>query len=184
MKELFAPYVESVFQLAAPLMLFSGTVHDDLRACSIACVPPLIDSINATGDKKIVKQLFDFSIKQLFTALSQEVEMDVVKTVAQSIKETILAACRPAGSTADMTDFSAAVPMLDAQSLQFVFQQLVVAMRGSLQRRPKHLHHHRSPKGKFWRPNVQARTGLHFSLLSIKIGNRVFIDFEWILASC
>ena len=135
MKELFAPYVESVFQLAAPLMLFSGTVHDDLRACSIACVPPLIDSINATGDKKIVKQLFDFSIKQLFTALSQEVEMDVVKTVAQSIKETILAACRPAGSTTDMTDFSTAVPMLDAQSLQFVFQQLVVAMRGSLQRR-------------------------------------------------
>jgi hypothetical protein len=135
MKGLFAPYVQSVFSLAAPLMLFSGTCHDDLRACAIACIPPLIDSINVTGDKNMVKQLFNAAMAQLLTAQLQEAEMDVVKTIAQSIKETILAACRPAGVTKETTDFSNSVPMLDAQSLQQTFKQLVIAMRSSLQRR-------------------------------------------------
>jgi importin-5 len=135
MKELFAPYVEPVLNVAAPLMLFSGTCHDDLRACAVAVIPGLIDSVNAAGDKDKVRAMFNFTIKNLFQALSEEVEMDVVKTIAQSIKETILAACRPTGSTEESSDFSRSVPMLDENLLQATFQQLVVAMQGSLQRR-------------------------------------------------
>ena len=74
-----------------------GTCHDDLRACAVAVIPGLIDSVNATGDKAKVSAMFNFTIQRLFQALSEEQEMDVVKTIAQSIKETILAACRPAG---------------------------------------------------------------------------------------
>jgi hypothetical protein len=86
-----------------------GTCHDDLRACAVAVIPGLIDSVNATGDKAKVSAMFNFTIQRLFQALSEEQEMDVVKTIAQSIKETILAACRPAGSTEESSDFSLSV---------------------------------------------------------------------------
>ena len=78
-------------------MLFSGTVHDDLRSVAMAITPSLIDCVNATGDKAQVQQPFTSIIGQMFKVLSEEEELEVVQNLAMSIKEVILAACRPAG---------------------------------------------------------------------------------------
>eukprot|EP00946_MAST-07B_sp_MAST-7B-sp1_P002315 g2315.t1 len=135
MKAVFAPYVAHVIGIAGPLTLMSGTVHDELRSAAIATMPSLIDAVNATGDKNSVSQLFQHIKSQLLVAIEQEHDMDVLKTAAQSLKESVLAACRPAGVTQDSEDFSKAVPMLDAAGLNSIFAILAKTMKLSLQRR-------------------------------------------------
>ena len=135
MKAVFAPYVAHVIRIAGPLTLMSGTVPDELRSAAIATMPSLIDAVNATGDKKSVSQLFQHIKSQLLVAIEQEHDMDVLKTAAQSLKESVLAACRPAGVTQDSEDFSKAVPMLDVAGLNSIFAMLAKTMKLSLQRR-------------------------------------------------
>ena len=60
-------------------------------------MPSLIDAVNATGNKQSVSQLFQHVKSQLLVAIDEEHDMDVLKTAAQSLKESVLAACRPAG---------------------------------------------------------------------------------------
>jgi hypothetical protein len=135
MKAVFAPYVASVISIVGPLTLISGTVHDELRSAAIATMPSLIDAVNATGNKQGVSQLFQHIQSRLLVAIDEEYDMDVLKTAAQSLKESVLAACRPAGVTQESDDFSNAVPMLDASGLSSIFGMLVKSMRASLQRR-------------------------------------------------
>ena len=134
MKGVFAPYVETVMKIAGPLTLMSGTVHDDLRTVALSVLPSLVNAVNAAGERQKVTVLFQHCVAQLLIAIDQEQEMDVLKTAAQALKETVLSACRPDGQP-ENNDFSQSVPMMDATQLKTIFSSVVKSMRQSLQRR-------------------------------------------------
>ena len=135
MKAVFAPYVANVMSIAGPLTLMSGSLHDELRSAAIAVLPSLIDSVNATRDKQKVNQLFQHVKAQLLVVIDQEEDMDVLKTATQSLKECVLAACRPAGVTEESTEYAKYVQMLDEPGLDSIFAMLAKSMKASLQRR-------------------------------------------------
>lgn len=131
MGAMFFPYVQPVMQLIAPLMLPTGSVHDELRSVSLCLAVNLIDVANAAGNRQGVVELFNFGVRHLLQAIESEQDMDVLKCAVQALKEAVLSACRPLGDITgkNYTGF------LNSAHLKEMTVRLSAVMQGSLQRR-------------------------------------------------
>lgn len=94
MNEAFFPFVEQTTQVLAPLL--TDSIHSDIRSASVHALPALLHCVISTSIRKhlepaaeAIKQMYDFTLGRLVSALVSEPEIDLVLEMIESIKQCV-----------------------------------------------------------------------------------------------
>ena len=135
----FLPYVEAVINILKPLMLITGTVHDDLRAYALSAMPDLIRCIMRGARATQTQESHDYAVsvytsvlEQVLRAMVTETEMDVLKTVVQCTKELVEAICEIPRENDAAKVYQT---LLDENALKEINERLIQQIHNSFQRR-------------------------------------------------
>nr|CCA24014.1 importinlike protein putative [Albugo laibachii Nc14] len=95
LKEAFFPFVEQTTQVLAPLL--TDSIHSDIRSASVNALPALLECVISTSIQKhldpapeAIKQMYDFTLGRLVSALVSEPETELVVEMIHSIKVCML----------------------------------------------------------------------------------------------
>ena len=92
----FFPYVEQTSAVLGPLVLTANELHEDIRATAVAALPDLVSAVarnfGAQDPKRqMVNDILRFALQQLIQALHTEEDLQVLMTIAQAIRQSIVA---------------------------------------------------------------------------------------------